>query len=49
MFKYILASASFINVDLGFINRESYVAQYIALAILIMGIFVTIGSDGLLG
>lgn len=32
----------------GFINRESYVAQYIALAILIMGIFVTIGSDDLL-
>ena len=32
----------------GFINRESYVAQYLALAILIMGIFVTIGSDDLL-
>ena len=32
----------------GFINRESYVAQYISLAILIMGIFVTIGSDDLL-
>ena len=32
----------------GFINRESYVAQYIALAMLIMGIFVTIGSDDLL-
>jgi len=32
----------------GFINRESYVMQYIALALFIMGIFVTLGSDDLL-
>ena len=32
----------------GFINRESYVTQYIALALFIMGIFVTLGSDDLL-
>ncbi|KAF8813569.1 Sodium/hydrogen exchanger [Phlegmacium glaucopus] len=32
----------------GFINRESYVAQYIALAIFITGIVSTLGSDDLL-
>lgn len=32
----------------GFINRESYVAQYLALAILVTGIVSTIGSDDLL-
>ncbi|KAF5348263.1 hypothetical protein D9756_010463 [Leucocoprinus leucothites] len=32
----------------GYINRESYVAQYLALSIFIMGIVNTIGSDDLL-
>ncbi|KAG5634264.1 hypothetical protein H0H81_002662, partial [Sphagnurus paluster] len=32
----------------GYINRESYVAQYLALAIFISGIVSTIGSDDLL-
>lgn len=33
----------------GFIDRESYVAQYLALALLTIGICSTIGSDDLLG
>lgn len=32
----------------GFIDRESYVAQYLALAIFTMGIASTIGADDLL-
>ena len=32
----------------GFIDRESYVAQYVALAIFITGVVDTIGSDDLL-
>lgn len=32
----------------GFIDRESYVAQYLALAIFITGVVSTIGSDDLL-
>lgn len=32
----------------GFINRESYVAQYLALALFITGIVSTLGSDDLL-
>jgi NhaP-type Na+/H+ or K+/H+ antiporter len=32
----------------GFIDRESYVAQYLALTFLIIGITSTIGSDDLL-
>jgi len=32
----------------GFIDRESYVAQYLALAVFITGIVSTIGSDDLL-
>jgi hypothetical protein len=32
----------------GFINRESYITQYIALALLVTGIVSTIGSDDLL-
>lgn len=32
----------------GFIDRESYVAQYLALAIFITGIVSTLGSDDLL-
>ena len=32
----------------GFIDRESYVAQYLALAIFTTGVVSTIGSDDLL-
>ena len=32
----------------GFIDRESYVAQFLALAIFIAGIVSTLGSDDLL-
>jgi hypothetical protein len=32
----------------GFIDRESYVAQYLALAVFITGIVRTVGSDDLL-
>lgn len=32
----------------GFIDRESYVAQYLALAVLTMGVTSTLGSDDLL-
>jgi len=32
----------------GFIDRESYVAQYLALAVFITGVVRTIGSDDLL-
>ena len=32
----------------GFIDRESYVAQYLALAIFITGVVNTVGSDDLL-
>lgn len=32
----------------GFIDRESYVAQYLALAIFVTGLVSTIGSDDLL-
>ncbi|KAG5326666.1 hypothetical protein C0989_011318, partial [Termitomyces sp. Mn162] len=32
----------------GFIDRESYIAQYLALAIFIAGVVSTIGSDDLL-
>jgi hypothetical protein len=32
----------------GYINRESYVAQYLALAIFITGVVSTVGSDDLL-
>lgn len=32
----------------GFIDRESYVAQYLALAIFTIGVASTIGSDDLL-
>jgi len=32
----------------GFIDRESYVAQYLALAVFITGVVSTIGSDDLL-
>jgi NhaP-type Na+/H+ or K+/H+ antiporter len=32
----------------GFIDRESYVAQYLALALFTIGIASTIGSDDLL-
>jgi sodium/hydrogen antiporter len=31
------------------INRESYVAQYLALAVFVTGVVSTIGSDDLLG
>ena len=33
---------------LGFIDRQSYVAQYLALAIFTIGVVSTIGSDDLL-
>lgn len=33
---------------LGWIDRESYVAQYLALAVFITGLVSTIGSDDLL-
>lgn len=33
----------------GFIDRESYVAQYLALSVFTMGVVNTIGSDDLLG
>ena len=33
---------------LGFIDQESYVAQYLALAIFTIGVVSTIGSDDLL-
>lgn len=32
----------------GFIDRESYVAQYLALAVFTIGVASTIGSDDLL-
>ena len=32
----------------GFIDRESYVAQYLALAVFITGVVSTVGSDDLL-
>jgi hypothetical protein len=32
----------------GFIDRESYVAQYLALAVFITGLVSTLGSDDLL-
>ncbi|KAG6822522.1 hypothetical protein H0H93_005427, partial [Arthromyces matolae] len=32
----------------GYIDRESYVAQYLALAIFITGVVSTLGSDDLL-
>ena len=32
----------------GFIDRESYVAQYLALAVFTIGVVSTIGSDDLL-
>jgi sodium/hydrogen antiporter len=33
----------------GYIDRESYVAQYIALAFFTIGVCSTLGSDDLLG
>lgn len=33
---------------LGFIDQESYVAQYLALAVFAIGVVSTIGSDDLL-
>jgi sodium/hydrogen antiporter len=44
MFSYLMK----ISHKNGFLNRESYVAQYIALAIFITGIVSTLGSDDLL-
>ncbi|KAF8161053.1 Sodium/hydrogen exchanger [Crassisporium funariophilum] len=44
MFSYLI---KFSNKQ-GFIDRESYVAQYLALAIFITGIVSTLGSDDLL-
>jgi sodium/hydrogen antiporter len=44
MFSYLMKSF----YKQGFINRESYITQYIALALLVAGIVSTIGSDDLL-
>ena len=44
MFSYLIKFSH----KRGFINQESYVAQYIALAIFITGIVSTLGSDDLL-
>ena len=44
MFSYLIKFSH----KRGFINRESYVAQYITLAIFITGIVSTLGSDDLL-
>ena len=37
-----------ISYKRGFIDRESYVAQYLALALLTIGVASTIGTDDLL-
>ena len=37
-----------ISYQRGFIDRESYVAQYLALALFTIGIVSTLGSDDLL-
>lgn len=36
------------SLDQGFIDRKSYIAQYLALSIFTMGVASTIGADDLL-